>query len=218
MSGAHARRAPGETVRRQFTGMAAKLAQLPKADARNITQPERSTMTRPDPLQHRKSPPAGLRQRGRPVRPLLAAMASTLWLTVSPMAAAQTASQSKPVPMPMAAPGNSEITGRTMSLPATGLFQGDQLTELTKSKLAELIVDALGLDVEVALIVPTGPWRIDGAGHTERDLNEARLNALRKFLTDRGIEPKRIYVESRVDAKLKEPRLEMQLIGRPSSN
>ena len=218
MSGEHARRAPGETARRRFTGMAATLAQLPKADARNITQPERSTMTRPDPLQHRKSPLAGLRQRGRPVRPLLAAMASTLWLTVSPMAAAQTASQSKPVPMPMGAPGNSEITGRMMSLPATGLFQGDQLTELTKSKLAELIVDALGLDVEVALIVPTGPWRIDGAGHTERDLNEARLNALRKFLTDRGIEPKRIYVESRVDAKLKEPRLEMQLIGRPSSN
>ncbi len=145
-------------------------------------------------------------------------MASALWLTASPMAAAQTTAQSKSLPMPMAAPGDNEITGRTMSLPATGLFQGDQLTELTKSRLAELIIDAVGLDVEVALIVPTGPWRIDGAGHTERDLNEARLGALRKFLTDRGIEPKRIYVESRVDAKLKEPRLEMQLVGRPSSN
>jgi OOP family OmpA-OmpF porin len=145
-------------------------------------------------------------------------MAGTVWLTASPMAAAQTTPQNKPLPMPMAAPGDNAITGRTMSLPATGLFQGDQLTDLTKAKLVELIIDALGLDVEVALIVPTGPWRIDGAGHTERDLNEARLKALRTFLTDRGIEPKRIYVESRVDAKLKEPRLDMQLLGRPSSN
>jgi len=141
-----------------------------------------------------------------------------LWLTSSLMAAAQTAPPGKPLPMPMAAPADNAITPRTMSLPATGLFQGDQLTELTKSRLTELIIDALGLDVEVALIVPTGPWRIDGAGHTERDLNEARLNALRKFLTDRGIDPKRIYVESRVDAKIKEPRLDMQLIGRPTSN
>jgi len=175
-------------------------------------------MTRVDPLRRRESPPARPWPRAGSARTTLAAMAGILWLAASPMSAAQTAPQNKPLPMPMAAPGNNEITGRTMSLPATGLFQGDQLTELTKSKLAELIIDALGLDVEVALIVPTGPWRIDGAGHTERDLNEARLKALRTFLTDRGIEPKRIYVESRVDAKLKEPRLDMQLVGRPSSN
>ncbi len=175
-------------------------------------------MTRPTPLRHRISPPTRLRPQGLSARTILATMAGMLWLVTCPMAAAQTAPPSKPLPMPMAAPGDNAITDRTMSLPATGLFQGDQLTELTKSKLAELIIDALGLDVEVALIVPTGPWRIDGGGHTERDLNEARLNALRKFLTDRGVEPKRIYVESRVDAKAKEPRLDMQLVGRPSSN
>jgi OOP family OmpA-OmpF porin len=183
-----------------------------------IAQPERRTMTPPDPIRHRNPPAAGERLPGLAARPLLAAIASTLWLTASPMAAAQTNPPSKSLPMPVAAPGDNEISGRTLSLPATGLFQGDQLTDLTKSKLAELIVDAMGLDVAVALIVPTGPWHIDGAGHTERDLNAARLNALRKFLTDRGIEPQRIYVESRVDAKLKEPRLEMQLLGRPSSN
>ena len=96
--------------------------------------------------------------------------------------------------------------------------KGDQLSDAAKARLTDLIIDALGLDVEVALLVPTGPWNIDGAGHTDRDLNEARLKALRKFLTDRGIEPKRIFVESRVDAKLTEPRLDVQLIGRPSSN
>jgi OOP family OmpA-OmpF porin len=175
-------------------------------------------MTRPIRLRQRRSPPAALRLPGKAARPILVATASLLCLSASPMAAAQTASQSKTLPMPMVAPGDNEIAARSVSLPATGLFQGDQLTELTKSKLAELIINALGLDVEVALIVPTGPWRIDGAGHTERDLNEARLSALRKFLTDRGIEPKRIYVESRVDTKIKEPRLDMQLVGRPSSN
>ena len=175
-------------------------------------------MTRPDPIRQPHSPPTALRPPGRSARPVVVAMASLLWLAASPMAAAQATPQNKPLPMPMAAPGDNEIAARTMSLPATGLFQGDQLTDLTKAKLAELIINALGLDVEVALIVPTGPWRIDGGGHTERDLNEARLNALRKFLTDRGIEPKRIYVESRVDAKIKEPRLDLQLLGRPSSN
>ena len=177
-------------------------------------------MTRPDPLRHQSVASAGRRQTGIPSRPNLAVLASVLWLAASSMAAAQTSPASKPLPMPMpiAAPADNTITARTMSLPATGLFQGDQLTELTKSKLVELIIDAVGLDVEVALIVPTGAWRIDGTAHTDRDLNEARLNALRKFLTDRGIEARRIFVESRIDAKIKEPRLDMQLIGRPSSN
>jgi OOP family OmpA-OmpF porin len=183
-----------------------------------ITPPERNTMSRPHPIRQSNTPPDGPRLPELFARATLAGSAAILCLAASPTAAAQTAAPSKSLPMPMVAPGDNEIAGRTMSLPATGLFQGDQLTELTKSKLTELIIDALGLDVEVALIVPTGPWRIDGAGHTERDLNEARLKALRKFLTDRGIEPKRIYVESRVDAKIKEPRLDMQLLGRPSSN
>lgn len=114
--------------------------------------------------------------------------------------------------------GANQVVPRTTTLPAKGLFKGDQLSEATKARLTEVIIDALGLDVEVALLVPTGPWQIDGAGHTDRDLNEARLKALRTFLTDRGIEPKRIFVESRVDAKLTEPRLDVQLLGRPSAD
>ena len=130
--------------------------------------------------------------------------------TIVPSAAAQ-GNAAKPA-------SASPIAPRTTSLPAKGLFKGDQLSDATRARLTEVIIDALGLDVEVALLVPTGPWQIDGAGHTDRDLNEARLKALRTFLTDRGIEPKRIFVESRVDAKLTEPRLDVQLIGRPASN
>jgi OOP family OmpA-OmpF porin len=119
---------------------------------------------------------------------------------------------------PQAAKADNAPKTRTASLPAKGLFVGDQLSDGAKKQLTDLVIDALGLDVEVALMVPTGPWVIDGAGHTERDLTDKRLAALRKFLTDRGIESKRIFVESRVDAKIKEPRLDVQLIGRPATN
>jgi OOP family OmpA-OmpF porin len=68
----------------------------------------------------------------------------------------------------------------------------------------------------VALIVPTGPWNLDGGGSDERNLTPARLEAVKRFLTQRGVAPHRIYVESRIDAKLKEPRLDVQIVGRPS--
>lgn len=137
-------------------------------------------------------------------------------LYAMPPAAAQSAKPAAAAPL--ASPAANPIAPRTTSLPAKGLFKGDQLSDATKARLTDLIIDALGLDVEVALIVPTGPWQIDGAGHTERDLNEARLKALRTFLTDRGIEPKRVFVESRIDARITEPRLDIQLIGRPATN
>ena len=44
------------------------------------------------------------------------------------------------------------------------------------------------------------------------------LEKARKFLTDRGVDPKRIFVESRTDAKVTEPRLDVQLVGRPAPN
>lgn len=135
-------------------------------------------------------------------------------LALPAMAQAQAA---KPA-VPQAAKIDNTPQTRTTSLPAKGLFVGDQLSENAKKQLTDLVINALGLDVEVALMVPTGPWVIDGAGHTDRDLNDKRLAALRKFLTDRGVESKRIFVESRVDAKIKEPRLDVQLIGRPSNN
>lgn len=145
------------------------------------------------------------------------------WLAVTALAAAltvaapATAQTARPAP-PVAAPADNAMKPRTTSLPAKGLFKGDQLSESAKVQLTDLIINALGLDVEVALIVPAGPWQIDGSGPDERQLTDARLGAVRKFLTDRGVEPKRIFVESRIDAKLKEPRLDVQLIGRPSTN
>jgi OOP family OmpA-OmpF porin len=148
--------------------------------------------------------------------PLAAALlAATLTL---PPALAQTPAARPAAATPPAAKDANKPQTRTSSLPAKGLFVGDQLSESAKKQLTDLVVDALGLDVEVALMVPTGPWVIDGGGHTDRDLNDKRLAALRKFLTERGIEAKRIFVESRVDAKIKEPRLDVQLIGRPSTN
>jgi OOP family OmpA-OmpF porin len=134
----------------------------------------------------------------------------------------QAAPGDQPVaPLPPAKPGAAAQAAegtRTASIPAKGLFVGDQLSEGAKSRLTELIINALGLQIEVALLVPVGPWQIDGAGHAERDLNAARLQAVRKFLTDRGIEPKRIFVESRIDAKVSEPRLDVQLVGRPAND
>jgi OOP family OmpA-OmpF porin len=120
-------------------------------------------------------------------------------------------------PLPAAQQADSKVNTRTASLPARGLFVGDQLSESAKSRLVDLIINALGLEVQVALLVPTGPWTIDGGGHTDRDLTAARLQAVRKFLTDRGVEPKKIFVESRTDAKIAEPRLDIQLVGQPAS-
>lgn len=150
-------------------------------------------------------------------RPLIAAVATLAAATCLVMAPPAAAQASKPA-VPTAAPADNKPVMRTTSLPGKGLFTGDQLSDQAKSRLTDLVIDALGLDVEVALVVPTGPWQLDGGGHTDRDLNEARLGALRKFLTDRGVDPRRIFVESRVDAKVKEPRLDVQLIGRQSGN
>lgn len=121
-----------------------------------------------------------------------------------------------PLPTPLV---DQKDKSRTVSLPAKGLFKGDQLTDSAKAQLTDLIINALGLQVEVALLIPVGPWNIDGTGHMgERDLTPARLQALRKYLSDRGVDPKRIFVESRVDPKLKEPRLDVQLVGQPDNN
>lgn len=121
-------------------------------------------------------------------------------------------------PVPAAKLGEDKARSRTTSIPAKGLFQGDQLTDAAKAKLTDLIIEALGLRVEVALVIPTGPWQIDGSGAGERDLTPARLNAVRKFLTERGVEAQRIFVESRTDAKIKEPRLDVQLLGQPAND
>lgn len=117
-----------------------------------------------------------------------------------------------------ATPPPAEVKTQATSLPARGLFEGDRLSAYARQRLAELIVNAIGLHVEVALIVPTGPWNVDGSGKDERDLTPARLEAVKRFLQDRGVDPKKTYVESRIDDKLKEPRLDVQILGRDAAN
>jgi len=150
--------------------------------------------------------------------------AGALWLPVlaalllAPAVQAQTSPSRPAANLPAPAAQSMAPQSRQTSLPAKGLFVGDQLSDSARAKLTDLLIDALGLDVEVALMVPVGPWIIDGGGHTERDLTERRLASVRKFLTDRGVDPKRIIVESRTDAKVAEPRLDVQMIGRPALN
>jgi OmpA-OmpF porin, OOP family len=126
----------------------------------------------------------------------------------------------KPVP-PLPAGSvqpSSALTIRTASLPAKGLFVGDQLSASARDRLAELIVDSAGTQIEIALVVPTGPWQLEGSGRDERDLTPARLQSLKRYLGERGVDPKRILVESRIDEKVKDPRLDLQMVTRPSND
>ncbi len=147
-------------------------------------------------------------------RPLLAPIRAVLLAAVyacaSPLCAAP---GDKPVaPVPAAKVADDKSRTRNASLPAKGLFVKDQLSESTKAKLTELILGAIGMRIELALLVPTGDWKIDGAGKSDRDLTAARLQSLRRFLTDRGVDPKKIFIESRIDPKVKTPRLDVQLV------
>ena len=125
----------------------------------------------------------------------------------------------KPVaPVPAGKVADDKSRTRNASIPAKGLFVKDQLSEATKTRLTELMLDAIGMRIELALLVPTGDWKIDGAGKKDNDLTAARLQSLRRFLTDRGVDPKKIFVESRVDPKVKTPRLDVQLVVSPAND
>lgn len=145
----------------------------------------------------------------RVARGALLALVSVAW---APTLLAQAGQTAKP---PAATSEANRSVSRSTTIPAKGLFQGDRLSESARQRLAEVIIEALGLDIEVALVVPTGPWQIDGSGADERRLTPARLESVRRFLAQRGVDPKRIYVESRVDAQSSEPRLVIELVGRP---
>jgi OmpA-OmpF porin, OOP family len=121
----------------------------------------------------------------------------------------------RPQPAAAAPAASSGAGGLTTSLPARGLFVGDQLTAAARQKLGELVANAAGRRVEVVLLVPTGPWKIDGSGTKERDLTPARLQSVKRFLAERGLESRHIYVESRVDNKVPEPRLDVQIVAQP---
>ncbi|MBI3157936.1 MAG: hypothetical protein HYZ20_21385 [Burkholderiales bacterium] len=155
-------------------------------------------------------------------RPTLAvALAAALASWAPSLAQAQASSApapsaaTLPVPQPAAPP---RFETRTTSLPAKGLFQGDELTPAARRQLAELVLEALGLRIEVALVVPTGPWRLDGTGSDERQLTPQRLEAVKRFLQERGVDPRRMYVESRIDDRIAEPRLDVQIGGREAAD
>lgn len=105
--------------------------------------------------------------------------------------------------------------GGTASLPVTGMFSGDQLSEHTKARLGDLIQAMQGSPIEVAVMVPAGPWITGQGGHGgERDLNAARLAALRAFMAERGVEAGRVFMESSLHEPLQAPRLDVQFVGR----
>jgi OmpA-OmpF porin, OOP family len=144
----------------------------------------------------------------------IASAASSLAQSAPPLQLAQAA---QPVPKPASRDPNGPTT-RNASIPARGLFKGDQLSDSTKAKLTELMMEAIGSRIELALLVPTGPWQIDGAGQGDTNLNTARLQSLRRFLTDRGVDPNKVVVESRIDEKIKTPRLDVQLVTTPAND
>lgn len=138
-------------------------------------------------------------------RPLLLTVIATVAvLGGGPLAAAPGDQPVQPLP-PSTRLADDKQRVRSTTLPARGLFVGDKLSDRARERLGELIVDASDLNVEVALLVPTGPWQIDGSGAGERDLTPARLQSLRRFLTERGVDPKRVFVESRIDEKIADP-------------
>jgi OOP family OmpA-OmpF porin len=142
-----------------------------------------------------------------------------LGLTLLLAGAARAAPGDQPVkPLPPQAAASTALSTKSATLPARGLFVGNQLTPRARDQLVNLILEVLGRDVEVALVVPSGRWQIDGSGQDERDLTPARLDAVRNFLAERGVERKRILVESRIDPKATEARLDIQIISRPSND
>lgn len=148
---------------------------------------------------------------------LLTMIATVAVLGGGPLAAAPGDQPVPPLP-PSTRLADDKQRVRSTTLPARGLFVGDKLSDRAREQLGELIVDASDLNVDVALLVPTGPWQIDGSGAGERDLTPARLQSLRRFLTERGVDPKRVFMESRVDEKIAEPQLTLQMVGRPAAD
>ncbi|MBU6256869.1 MAG: hypothetical protein KGL18_15135 [Burkholderiales bacterium] len=118
-----------------------------------------------------------------------------------------------PEPPPASTPNHDRDHNRTASLPAQGLFAGDQLTAATRSRIDALIAEAQDMRIEVVLVVPTGPWTIDGGTHKDNDLTRARLANVRRYLAGHGLDPRRIFVERRTDKRVREPHLEVQLVG-----
>lgn len=148
-------------------------------------------------------------------RPIRHAIVAACLLAVTAAAQAQGAAR------PAAPQGNAQAAServkvRSASLPARGLFEGEQLSAAARRQLDALVADAGDLDVEVAFVAPSGPWQTEG-GAGERSLTPARLQAVRDHLARRGVDARRIYVENRIDPKAAEARLDVELVGRPAT-
>jgi OmpA-OmpF porin, OOP family len=138
----------------------------------------------------------------------LATAAGTVQAQASPQAGASAARLTRN--------GTPAVTVRAATLPARGLFDGNKLSSAAMQQLDTLLAGANDIDVEVAFVVPTGPWLTEGGGAGERSLTPARLQALRDFLSRRGIDARRIYMENRIDPKAADARLVVELLGRPA--
>ena len=158
--------------------------------------------------------------RMSPAVGLAAGVAAALLLSAghaaaAPGAAGATAESIRIAQATAAAPAPGAHETRTTSMPAKGLFIGDQLSPLGQQRLTDFIVDIVGQQIEVVLVIPRGPWKIDDTIKDEYSLTPARLASVKKYLRDRGVDPGRIFVESRIDDKIKEPRLDVQSVTRP---
>ncbi len=123
-------------------------------------------------------------------------------------------SLSLPVTAAQAERPGERIVIRAAALPAEGLFIGDRLSPAAQERLSALAASAGDLDVEVAFVSPSGDWKTDGDG--ERSLTPARLQAVRDFMASRGVDGRRIYVESRIDPRARAAQLQVELVGRPA--
>lgn len=147
-------------------------------------------------------------------RPALFACALVLALPLAQAASDAALEPGKAAPG-IVSPAPRMVT-RTEVLPALGLFDGQQLSPGTRARLDAFVAGAADLNVEVALLVPSGPWKMGGKEVDERSLTPARLQAVREHLVKRGLPANRIYVESRVDRAAREPRLLVELVGKPA--
>jgi OmpA-OmpF porin, OOP family len=152
----------------------------------------------------------------RPIMSLMLALALALAVATDSARAAV----DPPIAPGTRAPGATALASRSViksaTLAASGLFDGERLSAATQARLDSMIANAGDLDIEVALLVPSGPWQLAGKAIDEHSLTPARLAALRQHLSRRGVPARHIYVESHIEPSATEPRLVIELVGKPA--
>jgi len=123
------------------------------------------------------------------------------------------------VPPPPPAPVSEKV-----SYQADALFDFDRsvLKPDAQAKLTDLVDKTKGISLEV--IIATGHTDAVGGTDYNQRLAVARANAVKKFLTDKGIEPSRVYTEgkgegspvadnSTSEGRSKNRRVEVEVVG-----